>query len=71
MWPRETELWAGGEQKTGEGQGWEEDIPSGGERRIFLQGTRVRNDPQGDNQVEISRTEDTHTAARGELHIYF
>lgn len=42
-----------------------------GGRRIFLQGTRVRNDPQGDNQVEISRTEDTHTAARGELHIYF
>lgn len=35
--------WREAEQKTGEG--W-------GGRRIFLQGTRVRNDPQGENQVE-------------------
>lgn len=43
----------------------------GGGRRIFFWGTRVRFDPQGQNQVETPRTEDSHTAARGELHFYF
>lgn len=36
-----------------------------------LQGSRVRNDPQGENEVETPGTEDAHTAAKGELHIYF
>lgn len=59
---REAELWEGESKKQ------ERD---GGGRRIFFWGTRVRFDPQGQNQVETPRTEDSHTAARGELHFYF
>lgn len=54
--------WRKAEQNTGEGRGG---------RRIFLQGTRVRNDPKGENQVETPRTVDAHNAARVEAHIYF
>lgn len=57
------------EQSCGRGESKKERGRGG--RRIFHQGTRVRNDPQGENEVESPTTEDAHTAARGELHIYF
>lgn len=59
-----------GLQSYGRGESRKKERERGG-GGIFFWGTRVRYDPQGQNQVETPRTEDSHTAARGELHIYF